>query len=462
MRRLAVLFACALALPVSVAHAWTWPVDGPVLRSFSFDRAHPYAGGQHRGLDISASTGSPVRAPVTGVISFAGTVPTGGKTVSIQAPSGYTATLVHLGSIGVKRGDTVGEGSVVGTVGPSGVVDLAEPFVYFGVRVTRRRPGLRRSFAPAAATDGPGHAGSAAPATAAASAPAAPAVPAEPVVKPKVADPPAASAQEPASGTGEAGSEATTEAGAREATPTDEAGAEPSVQTRAVPGAENGLEARRASSGERTSEPRPRSLDRPTHPRSHAQEHRVVLDRRALVERSSASARTDQRVAAESADTTDPKGVSGSGTWRLLRSESPTSSRHDAGGSGAVSRGSSNAGIVRPLLVTTIPVALAGALVLFLLLRRAGNRRAARIMSLPEPEPAVGRQPHEAEDSRSARLAVCIGEEAPGPRGGVRRPGRHLRALPPPEGQRRADGERDGRAWDAGDGLGRSRGRLAA
>src|SRR3954471_19447845 len=94
VRRFAVLLVCACALPVSGARAWTWPVDGPVLRPFSFDHAHPYAGGQHRGVDLGAPTGSPVLAPAEGTVSFAGTVPTGGKTVSIQTPFGYTATLV--------------------------------------------------------------------------------------------------------------------------------------------------------------------------------------------------------------------------------------------------------------------------------------------------------------------------------------------------------------------------------
>ena len=36
------------------------PVDGPVLRTFSFDRAQPYAGGQHRGIDVGAAPGSAV------------------------------------------------------------------------------------------------------------------------------------------------------------------------------------------------------------------------------------------------------------------------------------------------------------------------------------------------------------------------------------------------------------------
>src|SRR5262245_64020392 len=135
MRRLAVMALCALVLPAS-ARAWTWPVDGPVLRPFSFDRAHPYAAGQHRGLDLGAPTGASVVSPVAGVVTFAGTVPTGGKTVSIETPSGYTATLVHLGSIGVKQGTRIPEGATLGTVGPSGVPDLAQPYVYFGLRET--------------------------------------------------------------------------------------------------------------------------------------------------------------------------------------------------------------------------------------------------------------------------------------------------------------------------------------
>ena len=128
-----------LALP-SVASAWTWPVDGPVLRPFSFG-SDPYAAGQHRGIDIGAPSGTPVRAAAGGLVSFAGTVPNGGKTVTIQTPTGYAVTLVHLGSIGVLRGTMVEEGATVGTVGPSGVPDIAEPYVYLGIRVASDEQG---------------------------------------------------------------------------------------------------------------------------------------------------------------------------------------------------------------------------------------------------------------------------------------------------------------------------------
>lgn len=73
----AVVFAVALVVP-AVASGWSWPVNGPVLQTFTLGD-DPYAGGQHRGLDIGGVTGESVRAPIGGTVSFAGTVPTHGR-----------------------------------------------------------------------------------------------------------------------------------------------------------------------------------------------------------------------------------------------------------------------------------------------------------------------------------------------------------------------------------------------
>ena len=49
------------------AQAWSWPVHGPVLQPFAYDEAHPYAAGQHRGIDIGAdAAGEQVVAPAAG------------------------------------------------------------------------------------------------------------------------------------------------------------------------------------------------------------------------------------------------------------------------------------------------------------------------------------------------------------------------------------------------------------
>ena len=119
------------------AHAWSWPVQGPVVQPFSYDEAHPYASGQHRGVDIGADAVSEsVVAPAAGMVSFAGTVPSNGKTVTIETADGYSVTLTHLGSIAVPRGTTVAEQDTMGTIGPSGTPEVDEPYVHLGIRIT--------------------------------------------------------------------------------------------------------------------------------------------------------------------------------------------------------------------------------------------------------------------------------------------------------------------------------------
>jgi hypothetical protein len=117
------------------AQAWSWPVQGPVLQPFSYDESHPYAAGQHRGIDIgAAATGQPVRAPVDGTVSFAGSVPTNGESVTIETADGFAVTLTHLGSITVAKGTAVAEGDEVGTIGPSGTAETDVPYVHLGIR----------------------------------------------------------------------------------------------------------------------------------------------------------------------------------------------------------------------------------------------------------------------------------------------------------------------------------------
>jgi hypothetical protein len=135
--KLTTITAAVFLIWAPVAQAWSWPVQGPVLQPFSYDPEHPYAAGQHRGIDIgAAAAGEPVVAPASGTVSFAGSLPTNGKCVTLETPDGYSVTLTHLGSIGVARGASVAEGDVVGTVGPSGTAEEPSPYVHLGIRST--------------------------------------------------------------------------------------------------------------------------------------------------------------------------------------------------------------------------------------------------------------------------------------------------------------------------------------
>src|SRR5262245_54288293 len=121
MPRVFVLLPALLALQVGVspALAWTWPVDGPVLQTFNLG-PDPYRGDQHRGLDVGAPSGTTVLAPASGTVTFAGSVPAYGRSLTIQTADGYSVTLVYLGALAAAVGDTVSEGQRVGSVGPSG------------------------------------------------------------------------------------------------------------------------------------------------------------------------------------------------------------------------------------------------------------------------------------------------------------------------------------------------------
>src|SRR6266576_3520396 len=142
---------------VPCAGAWTWPVNGPVFQTFSFDPAHPYAAGQHRGIAIGADAGTSVLAPAAGVVSFAGTVPTNGLTLTIQTGDGLAVSLTHLGSIAVAHDAHVVEGAVVGTVGPSGTSEFATPYVHLGIRTAANDQGYLDplGFLPAVTTPAP-------------------------------------------------------------------------------------------------------------------------------------------------------------------------------------------------------------------------------------------------------------------------------------------------------------------
>ena len=125
------LLSLVLSAP---AAGWAWPVDGPVLRPFAAD-GDPYAGGQHRGIDVGLADAHRVRAPASGEISFAGQVPTHGLTVTIATGDGHKASLTHLGNLLVRRGDRVSEGDAVAEAGSSGDAEHDEPYVHLGIRV---------------------------------------------------------------------------------------------------------------------------------------------------------------------------------------------------------------------------------------------------------------------------------------------------------------------------------------
>ena len=113
--------------------------DGQVLRPYVLG-GDAYAAGQHRGIDVAGPDGSPVRA-ASGTVTFAGSLPTHGRGVTIATADGYAVTLVHLGAIGVAKGDSVVEGCADRVLGSSGEPEHPAPSVHLGVRVASQPEG---------------------------------------------------------------------------------------------------------------------------------------------------------------------------------------------------------------------------------------------------------------------------------------------------------------------------------
>src|SRR5215207_3325330 len=138
MRRLLLILTAFLFLAGAIAAApaeaaWLWPVRGEVITQYR-NGSDPYAGGQHRGIDIAAPVGTPVAAAAAGEVRFAGTAGSSGLTVSVRTGDGYDTSYLHLSSIAVRAGARVAGGERLGAVGTTGERSAATPHLHFGVR----------------------------------------------------------------------------------------------------------------------------------------------------------------------------------------------------------------------------------------------------------------------------------------------------------------------------------------
>jgi murein DD-endopeptidase MepM/ murein hydrolase activator NlpD len=134
-----VALALTFATPVTVHAGWPLGSAGEVqLRFGSLYASRDGASSQHRGVDLAAAPGAQVLAPLSGQVSFAGSVPGvgGGRVmaVTIETASGKV-TLMPLARVGVTRGTQVSEGASVGTLASDGDGSTAETHLHVGVRV---------------------------------------------------------------------------------------------------------------------------------------------------------------------------------------------------------------------------------------------------------------------------------------------------------------------------------------
>jgi LysM repeat protein len=98
-----------------------WPARGRISSPFGY-RANPFTGVRtfHAGMDIVVSTGTSVKTIMDGSISDTGYNGVFGNYIIVTHGEGYQTLYGHLSAVGVRKGQNVSQGSVIGRSGNSG------------------------------------------------------------------------------------------------------------------------------------------------------------------------------------------------------------------------------------------------------------------------------------------------------------------------------------------------------
>jgi murein DD-endopeptidase MepM/ murein hydrolase activator NlpD len=93
------------------------PVQGPITGVMG----DPRAGHEHHGIDTAVPVGTPVKAPLDGLVSRVWNDQTGGGlSMEVTYPTGYKEYFMHLSAQNYKEGQKVTQGAILGLSGQSG------------------------------------------------------------------------------------------------------------------------------------------------------------------------------------------------------------------------------------------------------------------------------------------------------------------------------------------------------
>lgn len=129
IERFAAVRRAAMQLPLAS------PAPGSKITSRYGARMDPFLGkpAMHTGIDFRATTGDPVRATAGGKVITAEYAGGYGNMVEIDHGNGVTTRFAHLSAIGVKAGQSVAKGEIVGKAGNTG--RSTGPHIHYEIRV---------------------------------------------------------------------------------------------------------------------------------------------------------------------------------------------------------------------------------------------------------------------------------------------------------------------------------------
>lgn len=107
---------------------FVWPVSGVVVSGFGMRW-----GRMHEGIDITASTGTPIRAAASGTVIWSGWRGGYGNAVIIDHGNGLSTVYAHASALIARQGQGVTQGQTIALVGSTG--NSSGPHLHFEVRI---------------------------------------------------------------------------------------------------------------------------------------------------------------------------------------------------------------------------------------------------------------------------------------------------------------------------------------
>jgi len=156
-KKLGLLLLTIIGIGLLYPQNYSMPVEGASQSSYNQQSFWYYPWGKsvtHKGVDIFARQGTPVRSTTSGLVLYTGQLKLGGNIVLVLGPKWRLHYYAHLNEITTSNFSLVGGGEQLGTVGATGNAAGKSPHLHYSLatlipyfwRIDNDRQGWKKMF----------------------------------------------------------------------------------------------------------------------------------------------------------------------------------------------------------------------------------------------------------------------------------------------------------------------------
>ena len=151
------IFSLIISIGLIIPQNFSMPVEGATKNDYNKDTFWYYPWGKsitHKGVDIFAKEGTPLKTATTGLVLYSGRINVGGNIILILGPKWRLHYYAHLKERKVSTLSWASTNEVIGTVGSSGNAAGKAPHLHYSIvtlipyvwRVDSDRQGWKKMF----------------------------------------------------------------------------------------------------------------------------------------------------------------------------------------------------------------------------------------------------------------------------------------------------------------------------